>query len=197
MDSRIEKASRLQAAVSAYNDGRFISIRKCADAHNVAYATLHGRLKGAQSRVVAHSDQQLLTPETEILLVNWCLQLERDGDAPTHQSLNQMAALLSRLSGGAGQVGKNWTHRFLQRHPEIHTKQGKSMDSKQVRGINEESIFQWFQELLVRIRNRSIKTENILNMDEVGTSFSILGNQRVIGCTDTDSSIKITPLDRV
>ena len=188
--------SNVEAAVSDYNRGRFKSIRKCADAYGVAYSTLHGRLKGAQPKTTAHQNEQLLTPESEILLVNWCLALERDGDAPTHQTVRQMAGLISRLSGGVGIVGKHWVHRFLQRHPDIHTKQGKSIDPKRVKGINVKSIFTWFQDLLVRIQSRFIKSKNCWNMDEIGISFSVLGDQRVVGSTNTASSIKKTPLER-
>jgi hypothetical protein len=35
-----------------------------------------------------------------------------------------MAALVSKDFGGLDRVGINWVHRFLKRHPEIHTKVG-------------------------------------------------------------------------
>src|SRR5271156_1709266 len=39
--------------------------------------------------------------------------------APSHAQIQEMAALVSKDSGGPGIY---WVHRFLKRHPEIHTK---------------------------------------------------------------------------
>jgi hypothetical protein len=55
---------------------KFRSIRAAAAAYGLDHSTLAKRLKNGQTRRVAHSDQQLLSPEQEERVVQWILELE-------------------------------------------------------------------------------------------------------------------------
>ncbi|KAF8441937.1 hypothetical protein BDZ91DRAFT_769017 [Kalaharituber pfeilii] len=59
-----EKAIAL-AIQAVRRDKHPLSIRAAAEAHDIAFSTLHGRLGGAKPKRIAHADQQLLTPLDE------------------------------------------------------------------------------------------------------------------------------------
>jgi len=59
---------------------------------------------------------------------------EAGGFAPSHAQNLEIAALVRKDSGGPDSVGINWVHRFLKRHPEIHTKVGVKIDAQNTTG---------------------------------------------------------------
>ncbi|PWW71611.1 hypothetical protein C7212DRAFT_287806 [Tuber magnatum] len=71
-----EKEALLQAAVKFYNESPQVSIKGTAEKYGIAYSTLRGRLKGAESRVGGHQRLQVLTPYEENSVVRWCERLD-------------------------------------------------------------------------------------------------------------------------
>src|SRR5277367_2297433 len=112
-----------------------------------------GRSKGGISKQEARSTQQLLSQHQEALLVQWILDLEAGRFAPSHAQLREMAALVSKDSGGPDRVGNNWVDRFLKRHPEIHTKIGVKIDAQRLRNTTPEALKAWFEKF------KKVKTE--------------------------------------
>jgi hypothetical protein len=86
--------------------------------------------------------------------VQWILDLEAGGFAPSHAQLREMAALVSKDSGGPDRVGNNWVDRFLKRHPEIHTKLGVKIDAQRLRNTTPEAPEARFEKF------KKVKTEN-------------------------------------
>src|SRR5450432_912354 len=69
------KAERLDMAYKAWSsDGNTTSIWKLAAMYGVLYATLHGRTKGAASKLESIQSKQLLSPAEEECLREWCIQ---------------------------------------------------------------------------------------------------------------------------
>jgi hypothetical protein len=134
------REQRIQQAIQDYQTSSNTSIRAAAAANDVDYSTLSRRLKGQLPRSIARQVQQLLSNEQETLLKRWILDLEAQGHAPSFNTVRELAAVVSRSSGGLNKVGKNWLFRFLQRHPEIASKVGKKADTRRVDGTTPEAL---------------------------------------------------------
>src|SRR5665213_2091485 len=98
---------RVLDALADLSNQTYTSIRAAAKAHDVHRSTLTRRMQGIPSKKIARQEQQLLSGQQEELLVNWIIDLDRTGHAPTHANIREMVALISRLSGGPDRVGEN------------------------------------------------------------------------------------------
>jgi hypothetical protein len=58
--------------------------------------------------------------------------LEAEGHASTHNTVREMASQISRFSGDPNTIGNKWLPLFFIRHPEIHSKLGKSIDALRI-----------------------------------------------------------------
>lgn len=121
---------KIAQAAEAFRAGQYTSIRKCAAAFGVDHTTLSRHLRGQKSRRAARAPQQLLTPEQEQHLVQWILRSEAGGNTINHTQIREIALLILQVTNGPTTVGKEWTYRFLKRHPEIKTKMGKKLDQQ-------------------------------------------------------------------
>ena len=117
-------------AVADYRRGVFTSFKAAAKAYNVSQSTVRDRYHGKPTRQQGHAHRQLLSPVQEKLLVQWALDLELCGQAPTHTQLKTMASVISQASGGTAIVSDRWALKFKRRNPEVHTKQGVALDHK-------------------------------------------------------------------
>jgi len=79
-----------------------------------------------KSRAI-HEEQQLLTSKQQEMLVRWIPEAEQTGHAFNHAQFREMTSIINRASGGTGTIGKNWTARFLQQHPQIQTKKAATI----------------------------------------------------------------------
>jgi hypothetical protein len=186
----------ISQAIDAYRSGQFNSIRKCAAAFGVKHNTLSRHIRGSKSRRTAHIDQQLLSPDQEDSLVEWILHLEASGNAVNHVQFRAMVQLICQLTGGPSTLGVNWTHRFLQRHPEVRSKIGQKIDHLRVQGVTSESVQSFFTRLENAISNFNVKTVNIWNMDETGIALGVCTNQVVLGTSSTRRSYVQRPENR-
>ena len=150
-----------EQAIEDLENGVFDTIAAAARVYNLDRTTLSRRVKGTTNRSAAHTEQQILSPEQESLLAQWILQLEDTGHAVGHAQVKDMAVQILRFSGKSHTVGKNWVTRFLQRHPEIHTKTGKKIDVLRLNGTTSEILRAWFPFLQGVLTQFKIKTENM------------------------------------
>ena len=95
------------------------------------------------------------------MLVQWAIDLETLGQAPTHASIREMASLILRLGGGLTHIGKGWVTRFLQRNPEIKSKRGQAIDTKRLKNITKEAIQEWYTDLQKVLEAKNVQTRNI------------------------------------
>lgn len=172
------------------------SIRAVAKKYDLSHQTLARRLKGGISTQIAHHSQQLLTIEQEDLLVRWILTLEADGHAPTHNTIREMVAQIAKESGHTNCIGKKWVIRFLQRHPEIHSKIGRKIEALRIQNTSPAHLDAFF-ELFRRVQlTNKIPAENIWNMDESGIAIGSCAHQRVAGTSSSTRTYKKTPENR-
>jgi Tc5 transposase DNA-binding domain len=86
---------------------KYTSIRAAAAAHCLSHAILSRRLNEGKSRSAGHKTRQLLSSTQEDMLVQWVLNLERQGYTPTHSQLREIAIRISINSGGPTKVGSH------------------------------------------------------------------------------------------
>jgi DDE superfamily endonuclease/Tc5 transposase DNA-binding domain len=184
-----DNESTLQLAITAYSRREFTSIRATAAAFKVSRSTLQRRIDGTSTPRTAHESQQLLSKTQEDLVVQWVLDCERVGYSITHAQLGQFARLLASSTGGPPSIGHNWTHRFIQRHPNLRTKIGKKIDHLRFDNTAPALLQDWFNRLQIVLRENKIKPENIYNVDETGIALGVCHSSTIIGSTQTSVSL--------
>lgn len=105
MPSELDQA--VDAASEDLSTCKYRSTRAAAAAHGLSHATLTRRLREGKSRGAGHEFQQLLSSTQEDMVVQWVLDLERQGHAPPHTQLREMAVQISINSGGPDKVGNH------------------------------------------------------------------------------------------
>ena len=189
----LQHEQAFEQAIEDLENGVFDTIAAAARADRT---TLSRRIKGTTNRSAAHSEQQILSSEQESLLAQWILQLEDTGHAVGHAQVKEMAVQIMRFSGKSHTIGKNWATRFLQRHPEIHTKIGKKIDALRLNGTTPEILREWFSLLQDVLTKYKIKPENRWNMDETGIALGVYQNQTVLRSLDSDYIYQKAPENR-
>ena len=182
--------SQILAALQHLVEHPKTSIRQVASLFNVSRSTLSRRLLDGLSRTTAQAHRQLLSPVQESLLVDWVLQLEQDGHAPTPATIRAMASLISVKSGGPEHVGKGWFERFRKRHPDVHTKKGVKLAQDRARMANPDTLSEWY-ELFHRVSTENkVPVQDWWNMDETGIQLGSCASHRVVGSSQTNKTYK-------
>jgi len=130
----------------------------------VPYHTLRNRFLGkTKSYKHAHTNQQLLTPEAERVLVDWITFYSDTANPLNKRSIRKKAAQL------AGKPpGKSWIRSFLGRWPEIKLGRPSGLDPKRASAFNRPVVERHTDLLDGIIKKHDIPRENIYNMDEKG-----------------------------
>jgi len=174
----------IQEAIALVREGT--SQKDAAAAWGVPPPTLSGRLHGRQSNKTVKISKQKLTPAQERFIADWALSEEHAGRAPNRKRLRGFAQLILMEGGDKTPLGARWVNRFLNRHPNVHTKNSAPLESARVRGSTKEAYEDFFQRLDQKIKSRNIKPANIANMDEHGMQEMETATGKVIGSAFTN-----------
>jgi hypothetical protein len=188
--------TRMLQAISDYQNRRYTSIRATAAANDVNHVRLGRRLRGGSSRAIAREPQQLLSNGQEQMLVQWILNLEAQGHPPSFTQVRDLVIIIRGDSTGLLSIGHNWISRFINRHPEIHSKVGKKIHGLRLQSVTPKSLAHWFEHFNSVRERYQVPWDNIYNMDETGIALGVCSNQRVVGKAATISSYKATPENR-
>ena len=184
--SKFSQEERLRLACAAIDQSGIsdngkpkLSIRQAALKFNVPKSTLGARRLGIQTRSEAHVAQKNLTPAQEDFLVNWLKTLGRRA-IPLSQPM--LAAHVSKICGKS--IGKNWTKRFMSRHPELRIKWTTSLERCRAQQLNPTVVGKYFKMIQGLIDEFHIEPCNIYNMDEKGVQLGI--SDRIAAIIDRD-----------
>jgi hypothetical protein len=131
--------------------------------HRIGESTLRRRYRNlAQSARNAHTDDQLLTPEQEKVLVEWLIQRGLQG-RPASQAA--VRAQVKTLIGHP--PSRRWVKRFESRNPSLTYSTTNGLDPKRASCFNRTAIQNHFQALAKAIE-LGVKTSNMYNVDEQG-----------------------------
>jgi len=77
-------------------------------------------------------------------------------------------------------LGKNWTTRFLKRHPEFHVRKTTSKDLKRLAATDPRVFDNYFKNLGNLIKENGVDPHDIYNMDECGFRVGTGGSNYVV-----------------
>jgi hypothetical protein len=186
----------LDEAIHAVQTRKFASIRAVARHYNLDHTTLLRRLRGGVSNHQKAKQQALLSEEQERLLKASILEAEAHGHPMTSPFIHELAEQISTRSGGPTTVGQNWVSRFVKRHLDIQSKQGRKIDTRRIENTTPEALTDWFTLLKGVQDSYNVKLENIWNMDETGIALGVCKNQYVIGKASTSTTYIKSPESR-
>jgi hypothetical protein len=95
----------VQIAISSLDASQIYSKQRAAATFNVPKSTLHDRRAGRPARRDCQPNSKKLTQLEEEVIVNYILNLDQRGFAPTYAAVRDMADKLL-AARGAGQVGQ-------------------------------------------------------------------------------------------
>ena len=171
------------------------SIRKASLEWGIPRQTLQHRIQGTQSRAIAFSSQQKLSPTQEQHLVEWIQVQAALGLPPTHQQVRDFAERILNLQGGPQTLGKNWFQAFIHRNPSIKVQRARPIDSQHINRASTDIIRAWFRYLSIP-QVKAIQPANRYNMDETGILEGQGSNSLVLGSTMARNLLKKQPGSR-
>jgi Tc5 transposase DNA-binding domain/helix-turn-helix, Psq domain len=135
---RADNEDQIQRAILAYTSKQYTSIRQAAIAFNVSYNAMQRRIKGRNSRVIAHESQQTLSNAEETILIRWITRLTRTGFPASPKLVMEMAEevraervqLTRTRSSITRPIGYSWLQRFQNRHIEL-----EGIWTRQIEGV--------------------------------------------------------------
>ena len=172
----------IQAAIAAKNSGRYPSLRKAAIEYGLSPATVAYRAAGRGSHMDTTRSNSRLTEAEEEAIVNWITTLNEHGFPPAISSLCEIASTALRARGmeDSPVVGINWAHRFLTRHPDLHTRWVRQLDRVRADGVTAEGLIEWLRLFLATRIKHGIRDEDIFNMDETGLNMGQSVRQKAV-----------------
>lgn len=173
------KELALQCAIADLTSGVFTSRRKAAKWYSVA-ETLRGRQQGQQPYAIAHQQQQQLTLEQEVFLVEWILDKDSRAQPPSHLRVRKMATRLLRMNSDYKPLRQLQVPHFITRNPRVASIVGRTIESAKTTA-DSYNIVQAFLKLFERTRiELGIQYEDIWNMDETRVALRVCTNAQVV-----------------
>ena len=190
----------LTTAITAYRNGEYTSIRKCAYAFNIPHSTFSDRLTRATTRSRSHESQKILSTAEEEILLKSITRLSKLG-CPITLSLTRDLAEEIRLSyfrlsstpTSYPPISKRWIDRFRKRYPELKTIYSRALDASRFEGVNYPVINAFFEALTDLFLENSYPSDAIFNVDETGFALgTTLPSKVLIRGGDTRAFKKIS-----
>jgi hypothetical protein len=130
----------------------------------VSYHTLRNRFLGKSLPPrKAHTQQQILSPEAEKVLVDWIIFL-----SDTAHPLDKLTVRKKVMALCGTKPSASWVYWFLWRWPDIQLGRPSSLDPKRGQAFNRPVVGRHFDLLLQIVKKYDIPMKNIYNMDEKG-----------------------------
>jgi hypothetical protein len=190
----------LTAALAAYRNSEYTSIRKCAYAFNILASTLSDRLSTRTSRSKSHESQKILSTAEEKTLLKAITRLSKSG-CPITLSLTRDLAEEIRLSRfrlsstptSYPPLGKRWLDKFRKRYPELKTVYSRALDANRFEGVNYPVVNAYFDALTNLFLENPYPSDAIFNVDETGFALgTTLPSKVLIKRGDTTAFKKIS-----
>lgn len=179
----------VQIAVSELSRNQIKSIRRAGKIYNVPERIIRRRRDRKHSRRDCEPNCKRLTKlEEEAITRRVIVEAER-GLPCGRDDVRDMANRLLRERGGK-EVGKNWVDRFVQRNPELRTRQSRPYDHQRALCEDPVLIKGWFELVQNTKAKYGIVDEDIYNFDETGFIMGKILSQSVITGSDKPGRTK-------
>jgi hypothetical protein len=165
----------LTTALTAYRNGEYTSIRKCAYAFNIPRSTLIDRLSTRTSRSKSHESQKILSTAEEEALIKSITRLSKSGVPITLSLTRELAEeirntrfRLSSTPTSYPPISKRWIDKFRKRYPILKTVYSRALDASRFEGVNYLIINAYFTTLTDLFLENSYPSDAVFNVDETG-----------------------------
>lgn len=174
----------IQLAVQLYQNHEYPSIRACAKVFGLNESSFRTRLKNGTNLSTSYVDQQILTLTQEQMLVQWILDLDSQGHAPSYTTVRDIAQIIRTVNNPVYNsvvppplIGHNWVSRFRYRNPQVVTLLGRTLDLVRVNGTSSEVLNEWFALFERTVVKYYIQLCDIYNINETGIALEVCNNQ--------------------
>jgi DDE superfamily endonuclease/Tc5 transposase DNA-binding domain len=200
---RSEKAAvtekKVQEALAGLESGKYKNPHAAAKELGISESTMNRRAHGGLSRQEANEPNQFLTAGEETALVKWITQTTASGYPVRHSLLRDMALEIKKERAATVNdeseilvvytpTGKEWSQRFLRRHPQLKTIIVRSIEAARLKETTREIVGNFFEIFKRTVEEEGILDENIHNMDESGNALGTIQAARAI----IDSNVPMT-----
>ena len=176
----LSKPQRIELAFSYWKQNPCVSQRLIARQYGISPSTLNDRIHGVISHQEKVQNQQHLHPAEETALKEWIVRLQAWGWPARVEQVRFMAQDLVHKKGNTAIIGKNWTSKYLDRHPDLKTKYIPPIEKERALAHNVGIIKGWF-ELYTKLKTDfGVQDEDIYNMDEKGFMMGVVAKTRVM-----------------
>jgi hypothetical protein len=169
----------IQLAISSLNANQIRSGRRAADIFNVPESTLRDRRAGKPARRDCQPNSKKLTQAEEDVIVQYILDLDQRGFAPTLAAVRDMADRLLAVRGG-GQVGQKWPSNFVRRTDSLKTSFNRLYDRQRALCEDPVLIRSWFELVEQTKLKYGILDEDVFNFNKAGFMMGKLTTQLVV-----------------
>ncbi|GBE84500.1 Pogo transposable element with KRAB domain [Sparassis crispa] len=151
------------------------------------HATIINHARGLHRPRTEHDAENGWLTLTEVeLVLQYIIELGNRGFPLSHRRLKEHVDEILQAHLGdtflAKGVGKNWTHRFIQRHSDqIKASWASPLEEKRGRAVNPHTNEAWFKLLEDTIRDYDIVPKMTYGTDEIGCSGSTGPSEHVLG----------------
>ncbi|KFY30724.1 hypothetical protein V493_01714 [Pseudogymnoascus sp. VKM F-4281 (FW-2241)] len=151
---------------------------------DVPLTTVYHRNHGRPSNEAKAEGQLYLTPSEEKALEKH-LKLTSDlGNHVRIKLIRSLAFSIARQRSTTDKAikppGKNWPQGFVKRHPALKAKRLRAMDWKRHDNNIYDKVINWFEVIENVVKDPTILSENVYNMDETGVMLCMLGSVKVL-----------------
>ena len=170
----------LKRALAAVDDG--MNIHKASKTFHIPYFTLREWCYG-QRTSKKKGNKGVLTLEEEQLLVDWLLRMceMRHGLSLTALKLKVYEITKSMWTPFKNGIpGAGWLRWWQRRHPELTLRASQALDTVRARGLCEENVKSFYNNLQELYTLHDYLPERIWNCDESGTQAGKNGGGLVI-----------------
>ena len=166
-----EKEKKINFAVDAFLNKEYPTAGKAADAFKVPRRTVYRRINGGGSRFDRSGPGRNLSIEQEDAIVQYVERFKSCDTVPRRQVIKAAADFLLRVSHTDPNVpppvvGKNWTTRFISRHPELPKVDQKYLPTKP-NTTHDEKGFKEFYEVFCKEK----ASKGLLDKDTQGKDW--------------------------
>jgi len=176
--TRLNEAN-IQLTISALDRKQFNTERSAINTFNVPRSTLRDRRAGKPARRDCQPNSKKLTQLEEEVIVNYILDLDRRGFAPTYAAVRDMADKLL-AARDAGQVGQKWPANFVRRTDSLKTRFNRAYDRQRALCEDPVLIRSWFELVEQTKVKYGILDEDVHNFDEAGFMMGKIMTQLVV-----------------
>lgn len=176
----LPKSERLRLAIAKVLKEKE-SINITAKRFGVNKNTLRNRVRHhLRSASEYGSSRCKLTEDEELAILKFIDRWSELGFPLRFAMVKEKALKLLSLRVPNPDLGINWVHRFLQRHPEYKTRFPRHLDQDRFMNTDPKVFADWFALYKRTVTKYNIAEDNVYNMDEKGFLMGVAGNVRYV-----------------